>query len=288
MKHAAEGFLTRGGEVGASLLLVLLAFAGRADPWHLSLAVVITCGGWICAIAWLGQAYGPALSSSLDALLLPGRSAAPVDADRGAAVPELIGLLRSQDPRHVLFALDELSAVDPVRARREARPLLAHKTPAVRARARRETLPRKPVSPAVSLEAWQGTAPLQSALRSGDLARASAACAEVVANRERHAVPVLLASLAGVTRQLARDTLVHLGDDVVGVLGDTLADDRIPVRVRRDVAVILSRIATPAALAQLWRLPPSASWTLRSAVLRVLDAARKAGVTVVVDEVTLR
>jgi hypothetical protein len=101
-------------------------------------------------------------------------------------------------------------------------------------------------------------------------------------------VPLLLASLAGVTRELARDTLVHLGDDVVGVLGDTLADDRIPVRVRRDVAVVLGRIATPAALAQLWRLPPSAPWTLRSVVLRGLDGARKAGVTVMVDEVTLR
>ncbi|WP_157898792.1 hypothetical protein [Luteitalea pratensis] len=288
MKHAAEGFLTRGGEVGASLVLVLLALAGRADPWHLSLAVVIACAGWMCAIAWLGQAYGPALSRSLDALLLPGRSAATVDVDRGVTVPELIGLLRSRDPRHVLFALDELAAVDPVRARREARPLLAHRAPAVRARARRETLTRRTASSAATVEAWPGAEALQAALRSGDHTRAAAACAEVVAARERHAVPVLLANLAGAVRELARSTLVQLGDDAVGILGDTLADGRVPLRVRRDVAVVLGRIATPAALAQLWRVPQSAARPLRVVALRGLDAARKAGVPILLDEMTVR
>ena len=288
MKHAAEGFLTRAGEVGASLWLVLLALIGRADPWHVSLAVVIACAGWMLAIAWLGQAYGPALSRSLDVLLLPGRSAAPDDVDRGVAIPELIGLLRSRDPRHVVFALDELAAADPARARREARSLLGHPLPAVRARARRETLPRRPAPSPYSLDAWQGAAVLQAALRSGDQARALAACAEVVAHRERHAVPVLLASLAGATREVARDTLVQLGDDAVGILGDTLADVRVPLRVRRDVAVVLGRIATPAALAQLWRVPRTAARSLRGVVLRSLDAARKSGMPLLLDEAAVR
>jgi ATP/ADP translocase len=288
MKHAAEGFLTRAGEVGASLLLVLLAFVGRADPWHLSLAVVIACGGWMCAIAWLGQAYGPALSRSLDALLLPGRTAAPGDVDRGVAVPELIGLLRSRDPRHVVFALDELGAVDPARARREARSLLAHRAPAVRARARRATAPRRNAPSTPTLDGWQDAGVLQAALRSGNRTRALAACAEVVAHRERHAVPVLLANLSGAMREAVRNTLVQLGDDAVGILGDTLADARVPLRVRRDVAVVLGRIATPAALAQLWRVPRSDARQLQGVVLRSLDAARKAGLPVLLDETAVR
>lgn len=288
MKHAAEGFLTRGGEVGASVLLVAMAAIGRADSWHLSLAVAMACGAWMFGLGWLGKAYGPALSHSLDALLRPaGRAVPTVDVDRGLAVPELVGLLRSRDPRHVVFALDELASIDPSRARREAQSLLAHGAPAVRARARTETKPRRPVPP-TTLEAWAGATALLAALRSADVGKAASACADVVAARERHAVPILLASLSGPVRTLARDTLVQLGDDVAGSLGDTLADSRVPLRVRRDVVFVLGRIATPAALAELWRVPRTASRNLRGLALRALDAARKAGIDQPFDEAVLR
>jgi hypothetical protein len=110
----------------------------------------------------------------------------------------------------------------------------------------------------------------------------------VVTLRERHAAPILLANLEGPTRELARDTLARLGDHVVGTLGDTLVDERVPLRVRRDVAIVLGRIASAAALSQLWRLPRSAARPLQGVVLRGLDAARKAGVPILVDEDVVR
>lgn len=288
MKHAAEGFLTRGGEVGASMILVGLSLAGRADPWHLSLAVVVACAGWMASLGWLGRAYAPALSRSLDALLRPGRTPPTPVVDRGVAIPELVKLLRSRDPRHIVFALDELSAIDPARARQEARPLLAHEASAVRARARRENTPHRHARVAATLDSWPGAGALHTALRSGDAARATAACVEVVAARERHAVPVLLSSLTGDVRDLVRNTLVQLGDDVAGTLGDTLADERVPLRVRRDVAIVLGRMATQAALAQLWRVPRTAPRGLRLLALRGLGAARKAAIPLAVDESDVR
>ncbi len=289
MKHAAEGFLTRGGEVGASMILVGLSLAGRADPWHLSLAVVLACAGWMSALGWLGRAYAPALSQSLDALLRPGRTPpAPEAVDRGVAVPELVKLLRSRDPRHVVFALDELSAIDPARARHEARPLLAHESARVRTRARRENIPHRHARVAATLDSWPGAGALLAALQSGDVARATAACVEVVASRERHAVPVLLSSLSGAVRDLVRTTLVQLGDDVAGTLGDTLADERVPLRVRRDVAIVLGSMATPDALAQLWRVPRAAPAGLRLLALRGLGAARKKDVAFTIDENAIR
>ena len=52
MKHAVEGFLTRGGEVLASLVLVLMAMAGRADTWHLSLAMGLVATAWVVHLGW--------------------------------------------------------------------------------------------------------------------------------------------------------------------------------------------------------------------------------------------
>jgi hypothetical protein len=149
-------------------------------------------------------------------------------------------------------------------------------------------LPRRAAPSSLTLDAWEGAAALQAALRSGDHTRALAACAEVVAHRERHAVPVLLANLTGTARAVARDTLVQLGDHAIGILGDTLADVRVPLRVRRDVAVVLGRIATPAAVAELWRVPRSDARPLRGVVLRSLNAVRKSGMTILLDEPSIR
>ncbi|BCS31956.2 hypothetical protein TBR22_A11600 [Luteitalea sp. TBR-22] len=287
MKHAAEGFLTRGGEVLASLVLVGLAASGRADGWHLALAVGISAGAWLVHVGWLGRAYGPALSLSLDQLLRPGRADTPAHVDRGVTVSELVALLRSPDSRHVTFALDELAAIDPERARHVARPLVTHGSRHVRLRARRVLMPARPAR--TNGTSWTGAqAALSAALTTGDPARAAAACAEVTAAVDRAAVPVLLGHLSGATRMLVRDTLVTLGDAVAGSLGDALVDDRVPARVRRDLAQVLARIASPAALAQLTRVPEDAPRALRGLALRGLDAARKRGLDVPVDPAAAR
>ena len=289
MKHAAEGFLTRGGEVAASLLLVGLTELHRADIWHLSLLTACVGGAWIVVLGWLAQAYGPALSQSLDQLLRPGREDVRVDVDRGLAVPELAKMLASPDERHVLFALDELTAADPDRARREARRLLAHRSPAVRTRARHEATPRRAVAPGPDPRVrWRADRPLLDALRSGDRARAVAVTEEVVATRDRLAVPVLLECLNGPSRALVHDTLVRLGDAVAGMLGDTLVDPQAPLRTRRDVASVLGRIGTPAALQQLARLRRDVPRSVRSRALRALDAARKQELPFVLDEAQVR
>jgi hypothetical protein len=87
---------------------------------------------------------------------------------------------------------------------------------------------------------------------------------------------------------LVHDTLVRLGDAVVGTLGDTLVDPQVPVRARRDVATVLGRIGTAPALQQLLRLPREAPRSVQARALRALDAARKRGLPVVVDPVQVR
>ena len=289
MKHAAEGFLTRGGEVGASVLLVGLATLHRSDLWHLSLLSLCVAGGWVVVLGWLSQAYGPALSRSLDSLLRPGRPAALSDeSDRTLAVPELAKMLRSQDERHVLFALGEMTSADPDRARREAERLIQHRSPAVRARARREARPRRPAAAPRAEARWLSAHPLYLALKSGDAARAQAACDAVVATRDRLATPVLIECLQGNTRSRASETLVALGDLVSGALGDSLADPSTPMGVRRELAVVLGRIGTPAAVAQLSRVGRADPRSLRSLALMGMNAARKRGVTFALDEEGVR
>jgi hypothetical protein len=290
MKHASEGFLTRGGEVGASVLLVGLTTLHRADLWHLSLLSLCVAGGWVVVLGWLAQAYGPALSRSLDALLRPGRPIDPrVDDDQGLAVPELAKMLRSGDERHVLFALDELTSADPERARREAARLVRHPSPTVRARARREVRPVRAVPPLAAEQGWLAAHPVLQALRSGDLGRARSACEAIVAARDRRAVPVLLEAVHGPTRGLVLETLTALGDAAAGALGDALADTTLPPRLRRDLAIVLGRIGTPTSLAQLTRVRHDDPRALRALALRGLDAARKRGdVRLVVDEDAVR
>ena len=62
----------------------------------------------------------------------------------------------------------------------------------------------------------------------------------------------------------------------------------MPLRVRRDVAIVLGRMATPAALGQLWRVPRSAPRGLCLLALRGLDAARKAEIALAIDEDAVR
>ncbi|HTV01608.1 MAG TPA: hypothetical protein VMF13_13755 [Luteitalea sp.] len=289
MKHASEGFLTRGGEVGASLLLVGLATLHRSDLWHLSLMALCVAGGWAVVLGWLSQAYGPALSRSLDALLRPGRPTAGRDeGDRSLAVPELAKMLRSQDERHVLFALGEMMSADPDRARREAERLTQHRSPAVRARARRERRPPRSAAQPAGEVRWLTAHPLYVAMKSGDEARARAACEAVVASRDRLAAPVLLECLQGATRGVARDTLVSLGDVVSGALGDALADPATPARVRRDVAVVLGRIGTASAVAQLARVGRDDPRPLQSLTLMGMNAARKREIAFALDATAVR
>ncbi len=288
MKHAAEGFLTRGGEVAASLLLVGLAQVGRADIWHLSALTIGVGAAWVIVLGWLSQAYGPALSQSLDELLRPGQETR-ADVDRGLAIPELVKMLRSTDERHVLFALDELTAADPDRARREARALMAHRSRSVRTRARREATPRPVAAPV----RHRGRSPLADraivdALRSGDPTRARTMSEQLVAARDRQAIPELLDCLGGASRALAHDTLVGFGDAAVGTLGDTLVDPEAPLRVRRDLATILGRIGTPAALQQLTRVSREAPRSVLSRALRALNAARKRGQPFAFDPAQVR
>ncbi len=290
MKHAAEGLLTRSGEVAASMLLVVLVQVGRADTWHLSLLTIGTGAIWVVVLVWLGQAYGPALSQSLDRLLRPAQEPRP-DVDRGLAVPELAKMLRSGDERHVIFALDELSAADPDRARHEARALLGHISPAVRARARREAAPTRVTARTATRDNWGGRHSDQeivAALRSGDADRARELAEALVAARDRHALPALLDCLDGPARPLVHGILVRLGDTVVGAIGDALVDARAPLRVRRDLAMVLGRIASPAALAQLNRLPPDAPRSVMSRALRALTAARKLELPLLLDLARVR
>jgi hypothetical protein len=101
-------------------------------------------------------------------------------------------------------------------------------------------------------------------------------------------VPVLLECLGGQSRAIVHDTLVGLGEAIAGTLGDALVDPQVPVRVRRDVATVLGRIATPAALQQLARLPRQAPRSVRSRALRALDAARKKDLPLALDEAQVR
>ena len=290
IKHAAEGFLTRSGEVGASVLLVGLTTLHRTDLWHLSLLSLCVAGAWVVVLGWLAQAYGPALSRSLDALLRPGRPSDPrPDDDQGLAVPELAKMLRSGDDRHVLFALDELTTADPERARREAGALVRHDSATVRARARREVRPVRAAPRLAADQGWLAGHPDLQALRSGDQARARAACEAIVVARDRRAVPVLLDAVPGPTRRLVLETLTALGDAAAGALGDALADTTLAPRLRRDVATVLGRIATPTSLAQLMRVRQDDPRALRALALRGLNGARARGeVRLVVDEAAVR
>lgn len=288
MKHAAEGFLTRGGEVLASALLVGLTWAHLDQPWSLSLLVVGLGSGWIVLVLWLGRAYGPALSQSLDQLLRPGQTPAAEEPARRLPVEELVSLLRSRDARHVGFALDELASVDPDRARRAAPALLGHPAASVRARARRLQAMARSLGSASPVASGVSPAHLLSALHGGDQTRLSEACEKVVAQRDRSATPVLVACLSGPARLRARDTLVRLGDAITGSLGDVLVDRREAPRLRRDLALVLGRIGTPSALAQLQRVERDDLPALRSLALRGLDAARKRGKAVLVDAEAVR
>jgi len=288
MKHAAEGFLTRGGEVLASALLVTLTTLHFDQPWSLSLLVVGLGSGWVVLVLWLGRAYGPALSQSLDQLLRPGQAPVGDEPARSLTVEELEPLLQSRDPRHVGFALDGLASVDPERARRAAPALLRHPAAPVRARARRLQAMARSLATTSQVTSTVSPSRLLAALHDANDARIADACAKVIAQRDRAAVPVLVACLSGPARLTARDTLVRLGDDITGTLGDQLVDRREPPRVRRDLALVLGRIGTPSALAQLQRVQRDDLPALRSLALRGLDAARKRGHAVLVDPDAVR
>lgn len=288
MKHATEGFLTRGGEVLAAALLVALTHARLAQPWSLSLVVVGLGSGWVVLVLWLGRAYGPALSQSLDQLLRPGQPAVAREPAGNLPVEELLPLLRSRNPRHVGFALDELAIVDAARARAVAPRLLTHPSARVRARARRLHAVSRVLADAPQRASAVPPSALLAALHDADESRVADACARVVAQRDRSATPVLVACLSGPSRLRARETLARLGDSVAGTLGDLLADTRELPRVRRDLAMVLGRIGTPAALAQLHRVGRDDLPALRSLALRGLNAARKRGASVLVDPAAVR
>jgi hypothetical protein len=144
------------------------------------------------------------------------------------------------------------------------------------------------VPPLAAEQGWLAAHPVLQALRSGNLARARSACEAIVTARDRRAVPVLLEAAQGPTRGLVLETLTALGDAAAGALGDALADTALAPRLRRDIAIVLGRIATPTSLAQLTRVRQDDPRALRALALRGLAAARKRDVRLVVDEDAVR
>jgi len=175
-------------------------------------------------------------------------------------------------------------------ARRAARGLLRHASPTVRQRARTVTAVSAPPAPpdVARPPAPSAAAALAHALSSGDQPRVIEACQQVVRDLDRGAVAVLLDHLRAPTRQLAQQTLTQLGDAITGTLGDVLVDTRVAARVRRDVALVLGAISTPAAIAQLQRVPALAEPSVLQVTLRRMSAARKGDVAVLLDDAALR
>ncbi|MFO0694799.1 MAG: Npt1/Npt2 family nucleotide transporter [Polyangiales bacterium] len=88
--------------------LLLLAFASRLGPIHLSYVSVVFVLGWIAAIPLVRKLYLWKLASTLRAGGLAALGDEPIVDAGGKAV--LVAALESADPRVVLAALDELGA----------------------------------------------------------------------------------------------------------------------------------------------------------------------------------
>jgi hypothetical protein len=91
--------------------------------------------------------------------------------------------------------------------------------------------------------------------------------------QRRELVPPLVDLLAApATRQAARSALAAFGGRVVGTVGDYLADESVPLAVRRELPLVLAAIGTQEAVNELLRVPHPADPVL---LLRLLKAQNK-------------
>ncbi len=94
--------------------------------------------------------------------------------------------------------------------------------------------------------------------------------------RKRQFIPALLDHLRdSKLAPAAADALVQFGDRVVGTLRDHLTDPATPLAARREIAIILGRIATPAAAHVLVENLLESDTTLRFRVLSGLNKLRQ-------------